>query len=149
MNWEILGSVSELAGALAVLASLLYVGRQVKESSVQTRVNTSSSIASNFQEGWTPIYNSPEVSRIWSEGRRDPSALTQEEADVFKMLFDRQCFNFMTAATAYEDGAYDPELFDSVTALFKVLIHEPGGRFWREEGDVPLTDRAKRHLGIS
>lgn len=146
MNWEIIGALSEFAGALAVLASLVYVGRQLKESSIQTRVNTSSSIASNFQEGWTPIYNSPEVSRIWSEGRRDPSALTTDEIDIFKMLFDRQCFNYMTAAAAYEAGAYDPELFGRVTALFKTLLGEPGGRLWLESGDLALTERAKHHL---
>ena len=148
MNWEMIGALSELAGAFAVLFSFVYVGRQVRESSVQTRVNTSSAIASNFQEGWTPIYNSPEVSRIWSEGRRDPAALSRDELDVFKMLMDRQCFNYMTAVAAYEDGAYDAELFDRVTKLFRILTSEPGGQLWLETGDITISDSARRHLGL-
>ena len=68
MNWEILGSISELFAALAVIASLIYVGRQVQDSATQTRINTSSNIASNAQDGWAPIYNSPEHSRIWRKG---------------------------------------------------------------------------------
>jgi hypothetical protein len=143
------GALSELAGAIAVVASLIYVGKQVQDGSKQTRVNTSSNLASNAQDGWLPIYNSAEHSRIWSSGRRDISSLTEEERDTFLMLFDRQLFNYETAIVAFHEGAYDQQLFESYTTLLKSLIHSDGGQFWLANEGFPITDRAKKHLGVS
>jgi hypothetical protein len=69
-------------------------------------------VASRFHEGWTPICNNPEVSRIRSRGRREPSIFAPEEVEVFKILFDRQCSIYIITVTAHEAGAYDSELFE-------------------------------------
>lgn len=151
MNWEVLGSVSELLAAVAVFASLVYVGRQVHDSATQTRINTSTTIASNAQDGWEPIYNSPEHSRIWRDGLNDITMLNDVELGMFLMLFDRQFFNYETAIVAFEAGAYDKDLFHSYTELLKNLIHSSGGRYWLENEDFSftVTDRAKEYLEVA
>ena len=40
MNWEAVGAVAELVGALAVLVSLLYLASQIRQSTATTRVQT-------------------------------------------------------------------------------------------------------------
>ena len=50
MNWEAFGSIAELAGAFAVVASLFYVGAQVREGSRSTRGQTFDSIARQLNE---------------------------------------------------------------------------------------------------
>ena len=40
MNWEAVGAVSELVGAVAVLISLLYLANQIRMSTAATRVQT-------------------------------------------------------------------------------------------------------------
>jgi hypothetical protein len=40
MNWEAVGAVSELVGAVAVLISLLYLASQIRLSAAATRVQT-------------------------------------------------------------------------------------------------------------
>ena len=40
MNWEAIGAVSELVGAVAVLVSLLYLASQIRQSTATTRVQT-------------------------------------------------------------------------------------------------------------
>ena len=42
MNWEITGAISELIGAIAVVVSLLYLAKQIKQ-------NTASTEATGFQ----------------------------------------------------------------------------------------------------
>lgn len=149
MNWEIVGAISELAAAIAVIASLVYVGKQVQDSSKQIRVNTSSNIAANAQDGWSPIYNSPEHAKIWRQGIDEVSKLTADELHLFLMLFDRQLFNYETAIVAFEEGAYDKELFESYSGLLRTLIHSSGGKYWLTNEGFPITDRAKRHLGVT
>ena len=40
MNWEAVGAISELVGAIAVLVSLLYLANQIRQSTAPTRVQT-------------------------------------------------------------------------------------------------------------
>ena len=40
MNWEAVGAISELVGAIAVLVSLLYLANQIRRSTATTRVQT-------------------------------------------------------------------------------------------------------------
>ena len=39
MNWEMIGALAELGGAIAVVTSLLYVARQLRDSSAQEQRN--------------------------------------------------------------------------------------------------------------
>ena len=40
MYWDAVGAVAELAGALGVIASLVYLARQIKQSNASDRMNT-------------------------------------------------------------------------------------------------------------
>lgn len=40
MNWEAIGAISELVGAIAVLVSVLYLANQIRQSTATTRVQT-------------------------------------------------------------------------------------------------------------
>ena len=149
MNWEMVGSISELLAAIGVIASLIYVGKQVKGGSKQTRINTSFSIASNAQDGWAPIYNSSDHSRIWNTSLTKVASLPEEDLGVFLLFFDRQLFNYETAIVAYEEGAFDEDLFATNTTLFRALIHSSGGKYWVKNEGFPLTDRARRYLDVT
>jgi len=48
MNWEAFGAIGEILGAIGVVASLFYVGRQVQQSSRATRGQTFESIANSL-----------------------------------------------------------------------------------------------------
>jgi hypothetical protein len=54
MNWDALGAIAETFGAIAVVASLVYLGRQVKHGSREVRANTSNSVISAVQDGFMP-----------------------------------------------------------------------------------------------
>jgi hypothetical protein len=40
MNWEALGAIAELLGAIGVIGSLVYLGMQIRHSALQTELNT-------------------------------------------------------------------------------------------------------------
>lgn len=65
------------------------------------------------------------------------------------LFFDRQLFNYETAIVAYEEGAYDDDLFATNTTLFKTLIHSSGGQYWVKNEGFPLTDRARKYLDVA
>ena len=64
MDWEAFGSIAELVGAIAVIASLLYVGRQVRESSRATKGQTYDSISNRLNEAGAQTVNDPDLMDI-------------------------------------------------------------------------------------
>ena len=50
MNWDAIGAIAELVGALGVVASLGYFAVQIRQSTAQSRTNTRAIEASAFQQ---------------------------------------------------------------------------------------------------
>jgi hypothetical protein len=45
MNWDAIGAVAELLGALGVIASLVYLGRQINHNSEIVQASTNQAVA--------------------------------------------------------------------------------------------------------
>ena len=93
MNWEAVGAISELIGALGVIASLGYVAYQIRQNTKQLEQNERASIAAavnasltNYRENRRYIYTSSEVSDICLKGMADPAALAETERYRFRLL---------------------------------------------------------------
>ena len=50
MNWDAMGAIAELVGAVGVVASLAYLAIQIRQSTAQSRLNTTAIEASAFQQ---------------------------------------------------------------------------------------------------
>ncbi len=50
MNWDAIGAVAESIGALGVIASLAYLGIQIRQSTSQSKMNTAAIEATAFQQ---------------------------------------------------------------------------------------------------
>ena len=58
MNWESVGALGEAAGAIAVVASLLYVGRQVKDGTAAVRGERLHAITDSLVKAYTEMARS-------------------------------------------------------------------------------------------
>ena len=50
MNWEAIGAVGEILGAIAVLVTLIYLATQIKQHTLATRAVTNSAYAEAGRE---------------------------------------------------------------------------------------------------
>ena len=48
MNWEAIGSIGEVLGAVAVLVTLLYLAAQIKQTNKMARFDTTREIIAQF-----------------------------------------------------------------------------------------------------
>ena len=149
MSLQDVGLISELISAIAVVLSLLYVAKQIRDSSTQTKRNTATVLAAIAQDGFAPIYNTPENLRIWHVGRFNPDELDEGELRTFFMFMERQLWNYENSVSAYHDGTYEKELFDNLSAAYGAVASTPGGLLYLEKGDLALTDKAKEYLGVA
>ena len=79
MNWDAIGSIAELLGALGVIGSLIYLGSQVRTSNLASQVDSklkTTEFLVNFQD---LLIASPELNDILMRGRKGIEKLSKEE----------------------------------------------------------------------
>ncbi len=89
MNWDAVGAVGEIIGALGVIVTLGYLARQVSENSRQMKTASVISINQLANEAFDPIYNNDRNIRIWTQGQASPPELSAEDEAVFSLLMSR------------------------------------------------------------
>jgi hypothetical protein len=85
MNWDAISAVAEILGVLAVVASLIYVGRQLGQNTTIMRINAASQQFERDYEIVLPIIESREFAEIWTKGDHEFEGL--DEADKQRLLF--------------------------------------------------------------
>ena len=65
MNVMELGAMGELVGGVAVIASLIYVGIQLRHSTTATRAASYHAIKDSFNEGNLAIAKDPVLCTLW------------------------------------------------------------------------------------
>jgi hypothetical protein len=141
LNWEAIGAIGELIGALAVVLSLIYLGFQITQNTRQLEQSERTSIAASgsasatiYRENRQYIYTSAEVAMIQWKGMADPQSLDEIAKYRFRLLMS----NFVDAnwdmyAQTVITG-FSPEIL--ATQGSKVLgrvLGSPGGYwFWQK-----------------
>ena len=118
MNWEAVGAVGEILGAIAVLVTLIYLATQIKQHTLATRAVTNSAYAEAAREFNMAIANSPELARAFANWPENPADATPEDQvmilSVWRALFQMWANGYRQ----YRDGAIDPAI---MTALRKEI----------------------------
>jgi len=136
VNWEAIGAVGEIIGALAVVASLAYLAvqirqntRQVTEQNLSNRMNSLTAVGNGFTAFRTRITSSEALSALWAKGSSDLTALNAEERQRFDLL----CVDFFWAWGLpwlyVQQGVFDKEFWDFTSANLPLYAH-PGIRAW-------------------
>ena len=84
MNWEAVGAVGEIVGAIAVVITLIYLARQMRQNSSALRSTTAQSANEMAFSVYNPIVaNEYGLADILLRGLRDPELLSDLEMARF------------------------------------------------------------------
>ena len=67
VNWEALGALAELTAAAGVIASLIYLASQIRQSSRHIEASLYQSANDAFIHWYTQLAGNPELASIWYE----------------------------------------------------------------------------------
>ena len=148
MNWDAVGAIGEIIGAVAVVATLYYLARQISDSTKQSRMASVAELNTIYNDSFLPIYNSAENMRIWVEGLSNPESLTRVELEIF-FLFVRRLLNpFDTAVTQYRGGTLELDHFHRYLEFSREVVMSPGGQAFLEAIPTQLTPEARQMLDL-
>ena len=92
MNWEFIGATGEWGGALAVMATLFYLGRQIHQQNRTARYTAWQTLVREFIEHNKIYVGDAEAISLRRRGYESPDSLGPEEQDQWDIMV-RQSFN--------------------------------------------------------
>ena len=140
MNWDALGAIGELVGAVAVVITLVYVGRQIHQANVQTQTRARYSFIEAYGEMNTSISNSKELASIFRRGFAGEE-LDEDENIQFFALLGQFLNTWSVLFDLHQDGLLPENQWTMVRKDIITMISEPGGRAcWERVGRIGVHE---------
>jgi hypothetical protein len=135
VNWDALGAVAELIGAVGVVVSLLYLAKQIKLSSAQTERNSQIVRGTAYQQFRQQVNSvvalrvaDEEVSEIWHTGLHDLNVLNPQQRNRFNAMLFMVVGNWESQYYLREGGVID----ERMGADRKLILGSLGFKQWWE-----------------
>ncbi|MEH6516951.1 MAG: hypothetical protein V7742_09725 [Halioglobus sp.] len=131
MNWEAIGAVGELVGALAVLVTLVYLSMQIRQNtkSVQAAaVDSANSQVSRIRE---VIFADADVANMYRRGTEDPASLSQDDTIRYRLLIHNIMLSLSNSITQASVSGLSESRSEVELSILGRVVGTAGGRwFW-------------------
>jgi len=107
MNWDAIGAIGETIGSVAVIASLIYLGVQIRTNAKATEGLVRRQIADSSQLAYLTAVDSPEFSSLVVRALMSDADLESAEESQMIRFISAIFLNFEVAYHQYESGLYD------------------------------------------
>ena len=127
-----LGRIGGFLGGAAVVASLVFVGLQLRQNTQAMRAAASQAHAANLQQIVSYIVTDNDAARVWRVGVSNQECLTDDERVRFVSLISGFFRFFEAARLQSRHGQLDPQHWHYVEHQMRDLVRQPGVQmYWR------------------
>ena len=145
---EFLGGVGGIIAAFAVVASLMFVGFQLRASVKQSRVDSYTQVTELWTNFTSVTAANAESWELWYRGSHDYKALTPEERARFGFLISMY-FGILDCIMVHQDmGVWvSDETYRRATEQAYAVFRMPGVQsWWQENQGRVFAPRVERYL---
>jgi len=139
MNWEAIGAVGEIVGAIAVVATLAYLAAQIRQNTRQSEIQTSNlrqsiyaATGQSFRDFRSLIIESTETAEIWRKASQALSLLNENELVRADYLIQEYFVSFMIAYVNSRELAAEQRIDHAawIKEAMNYELEKPGIREW-------------------
>jgi hypothetical protein len=140
LKWDAIGAVGEVIGAVAVLITLIYLARQVKENTRISKVSSMQTAVSNYQTHLLPVQQEPLLAELVLKGLgtdpHDPDGLKSGERLRFHFWMSSMILHFMDLMNCFQNGMLDREALDAWHTYTARCLSTKGGKIWWDTNKI-------------
>lgn len=140
MNWDAVGAIAELLGAIGVIISLAYLATQIRHSAAQTaehsralRIAAIDSVAASFSRFRDPLIRDPELAELWTRGTQSYEDLNDIERVRLGRLLQELFFAHQNTYSRYVEGASTEASWLDHRQAIAANLRQPGIQTWWAE----------------
>jgi hypothetical protein len=151
VNWDAVGAIAESLGALGVIATLVYLGAQIRQNTATVRAASRHDIADGYRT-INRLLLDPRVARAFSNGLSCYPDLPFEERSLFNTLMGEQSTFFQGVYALHESGNLSDDYYVSYRDWTASLLATPGGRAFhdavKDQWPVGVTSELDDRLAL-
>jgi len=138
MNWEALGAIGEIVGAVAVIATLGYLAVQMRQNTIQMRESVKVTHLDSLHQTidsfsrYRHLLSQPEAADVYVRGLDGYSALDPADQVRFRAIIEEYFFAYAAMFQRLTEGLYEHSLWIQQARSAASLLLTPGGRDWWE-----------------
>lgn len=121
-----LGQIAEIVAAVAVVASLIYVGKEVQSNTSAIQGAAMQAIATTDADALMTIASSADLSEIVRQGHQDSSQLTPADAFRYELFMRQFWLSFQNIYQQSELGLIDPSVWQSYVSVICGMWSQSG-----------------------
>ena len=134
-NWEAISATAEVVGVLGLIASLIFVGFQMKQTAKAIHVSSNHAIQEAFKDFGMRVVESEDLASIQLRGLSEPGALSGLEAYRFAVMMQSLIQFYANAYYQHSVGALDRTTWQSIDAQLGNGLKSPGAQaYWKRSG---------------
>lgn len=128
-------SIAEIAGMIAVVISLIFVGLEIRQNTDQVKA-ASMETGVGFVKAVLDMPNTIENASFIRRGLNDFDSLSAEEKMVFDSKLSIATVEFENITKLYAQGNIDEDYYNSYELMLASIYLSPGGKTWFERTKV-------------
>lgn len=132
MTWDAISAVGQLLGAIAVIATLLFLALQIRQNTVSIRQQCYNDIFTRRQEILMRISENESLHRIWQRGLAGEH-LTAEEGNRFTFISVQMFKHLEDCFVQYRSGVVAERVWNRELQMMATAVAFPGWHAWWAE----------------
>lgn len=148
MNWDAIGAIGEILGALAVVLTLGYLAIQVRQNTHGMKVAAKLEIDKQFTSYTDLLLNDPDLFELQTRGLTGQEFSTIDAAK-FSLLMQRLTWNFSSMHYQYMTQELSEEDWHESRLLINWITASGGFRSWWETNQINFSYDFRNYLNQS
>jgi hypothetical protein len=131
MDWNALGAIGDIVGALAVFLTLGYLAVQIRQNTKAVRASALDSSVNAVNNVRVAIFQSSEVTALYQEGLVNPEELGDGERERFRLLMHTIIWSVWNIYAQTEYGGLSTSTWAAQLPTLDRIMNSHGGVwFW-------------------
>ena len=139
MNWEAIGAIGEVVGAVAVFITLVYLSLQIRQNTRSVKAAAVQAATISASSTYAALAYDAEMSRIYWEGLSDFKALPRDERRRFATYMASTLKPIENLLVQTRLGTLDYNDWEGERSELVRHFSQPGMRIWWQKGEAAFS----------
>jgi hypothetical protein len=130
VNWDAIGAIAELVGATGVIASLFYLGTQIRQNTRSVKAASYHAVVTNLSDYSSAIGRDQSTADLLFRGQSDFNALRRTEQFQFALLMISLFRSYEDIFYQYRQEMIDESVWAGWSNSMTRIFWRPGVQIW-------------------
>ena len=146
MNWEAIGAIGEIVGAIAVVVTIGYLAVQIRQNTKSAQSASTQQILQGIAELNEFLASAPDVTDLFWRGTSNPESLSEDEWHRFIHIASAMIRRLELMFLNHRQGFVPPQVWEAQANSLGRWCSTPGIQRWFSELGAGLDAEFRQYV---